>query len=220
MTWIIFLAGFMAIFGVIGYLRGARAAFVVLLAGFLGLLLIGPYGATVIRYINAFGKGFRFLASGGMAALSGSGSADSAIAALQGTPPLVQPADNAVVLGLLYVVIVLVGLLLSAVPWFKGRRSVGGLLLGLIAGYLVGAVIVRALWPQYIPYLRLPILPEPVVPVVVGPVVTGPATGFGTQLVSGLNALAGTSLLPIIIAIAIVLFILAATRSGNRSAKG
>jgi hypothetical protein len=220
MTWIIFLAGFMAVFGVIGYLRGVRAAVAVLIAGLAGLLIIGPYGATVIRYINAFGKGFRFLASGGMAALTGSGSADAALAALQSTPPLVQETDNAVVLGLLYIVIVLIGLLLTAIPWFKGKRSVGGLLLGLIAGYLVGAVIVRAFWPQYIPYLPLPILGEPAAPVVLAPVAGPAATGFGSQLVSGLNALASSSLLPIIIAIAIVLFILAATRSGNRSAKG
>lgn len=219
MIWILVLGAFMAIFGVIGYQRGTRAAVVVLVAAVLGLLVIGPLGATVIRYINAFGKGFRFLASGGMAALTGSGSADTAIAALQNTPALVQTNDSPVVLGLLYVVLVLIGLLVSRLPWFKGKDSVWGLVLGLVAGYLVGGIVVRALWPQYVAFLPLPVLAEPAAPIP-APVSGGPASGFVTQLVTGLSALAGSSLLPVIIAIVIVVFILVATRSGNRGAKG
>lgn len=219
MTWIIFLAGFMAIFGVIGYLRGTKAAIIVLLAGFIGLLIIGPYGEKVVSYINAFGKGFRFLSSGGMAALSGSGSADNAIQALQGAPAVVQPTDAPIVLGLLYVVLVFFGLLISGIPWFSGKKSVGGLLLGLLAGYLVGGVVARALWPQYTAFLPLPILEETVAPATVA-VAPGAGAGIGTQVVNGLSALANSGLVPFIIAIAIVLFIIAATRTSNRGAKG
>ena len=77
MTWLFILAGTMAIFGVIGYLRGWRAALFILIMTLLAVAVTGSLGDTIVKYINAFAKGFRFLLSGGLSALAGSGSADA-----------------------------------------------------------------------------------------------------------------------------------------------
>lgn len=222
MTWLIVLAGFMAIFGVIGYLRGWRAALFVLILTFLAVAITGRLGPVIIRYINAFGKGFRFLLSGGLNALAGQGDANAAIQALQGAPPLVDDANSTLVLGLLFVIVVMLALLLSGIPWFKGSRSVFGLFLGLAAGYIVAAMIVRALTPEYVALVPLPFglaAPAAAPPgaVVIQPGQTGPS--LSARVLDFLTGLADRGLIAAFLGIVIAVFLLLATGFGNRTAK-
>ncbi len=220
MTWLIVLAGFMAIFGVLGYLRGWRAALFVLILAVLAVAITGSLGATIIKYINAFGKGFRFLASGGLSALAGSGSADEAIKSLQGAPPLVDATNTSLVLGLLFVVVVLLAVLLSGLPLFKGARSVFGMFLGLAAGYVVAAMIVRAITPEYVALAPLPFgFAAPVAPgaVVLPPGPAGPP--LSDRILAFLTSLADRGLIAAFLGIVIAIFLLLATGFGNRSAK-
>ena len=49
MTWIFILAGFMAIFGVIGYLRGTRAALFILIMAIIGVAITGALGDVTLK---------------------------------------------------------------------------------------------------------------------------------------------------------------------------
>lgn len=222
MTWLIVLAGFMAIFGVLGYLRGWRAALFVLILTLLAVAITGRLGTVIIRYINAFGKGFRFLMSGGLNALAGTGDANQAIQALQGAPPLVEEANSTLVLGLLFVIVVLLGVLLSGIPWFKGKRSVFGMFLGLAAGYVVAAMIVRAVTPEYVALVPLPFGFAAAAPVAPGAVVIqpgAPGPSLSTRILTFLTSLADRGLIAAFLGIVIAIFLLLATGFGNRSAK-
>ena len=89
--------------------------------------------------------------------------------------PLVEGANEPLVLGLLFVIVVLLGVLLSGIPWFKGGRSVLGLFLGLVAGYIVAGMIVRAVTPEFVALVPLPFgFAAPATP---GPVTIQPGAG-------------------------------------------
>lgn len=220
MTWLIVLAAFMAIFGVLGYLRGWRAALFVLILTFLAVAITGGLGDVIIRYINAFGKGFRFLLSGGMSALAGEGSADAALQALRDAPAFVEGANEPLVLGLLFVIVVLLGVLLSGISWFKGGRSVFGLFLGLAAGYIVAAMIVRAVTPEFMALVPLPF--GFAAPATSGPVTIQPGTGgpsLSARVLTFLTGLVDRGLIATFLAILIAVFLLLAARTGGRGAK-
>lgn len=220
MTWIFILAGFMAIFGVIGYLRGTRAALFILIMAIIGVAITGALGDVIIKYINAFARGFQFLLSGGLNALAGSGSADEAIAALQGTPPLVSDVNRFLALGLIFVTVVLISVLVSGARWFMPRRSVFGLFLGLLAGYIVAAMVVRAILPEFAALVPLPFgfgPPASPVPIVITPGAAGPS--LMSRILTFLNSLADRGLIPAFLGIVIALFLLIAARSVNRGAK-
>lgn len=220
MTWLFILAGFMAIFGVIGYLRGWRAALFILIMTMLAVAVTGALGDTIVKYINAFAKGFQFLLSGGLSALAGSGSADEAIAALQDTPPLVTDANKYLVLGLIFVTVVLIAILVSGAKWFVPKRSLLGLFLGLLAGYIVAAMVVRAIAPEYAALIPLPFgfgPPAPTGPVVITPGAQGPS--LTARILAFLNGLVDQGLITAFLGIVIALFLLIAARSLNKGAK-
>jgi hypothetical protein len=217
MSWIFVLAFSMAIFGIIGYLRGWRAALFVLIMTFLAVAITGALSETILRYINAFGKGFRFLTSGGLSALAGEGGLEEAIAALEGAPALVSKDNQGLVLGLLFVIVLLLALLLSGLPLFRGRKSIFGLFLGMLTGYIVAAMVVRAILPEYAVCIPLPFGFGPPVPVI--PYTAQPGTGASiSQRVLGfLTGLADRGLIAAFLGILIAIFLLAATRLGNRT---
>jgi hypothetical protein len=220
MTWLFILAGFMAIFGVIGYLRGTKAAVFILLTTLFAVAVTGILGDSIIRYINALAKGFQFLLSGGLNALSGEGGSGDALEALRSTPPLVTEENENLVLGLLFVGIVFLGVLLSGINWFKGPRSIWGLLLGLLAGYIVAAMVVRAIAPEYAALVPLPFgfgPPTPTGPVVIVPGQPGPS--FAERILGFLNGLVDRGLIAAFLGIVIAVFVLLAVASGNRSSR-
>lgn len=216
MTWLFAIAGIMALFGMLAYLRGWRAALFILIMTFLAVSVTGRLGDVIIRYINAFCKGFRFLLSGGLSALTGEGGAEEALQALKTMSPCVGEGDETLVLGLLFVMVVLLAILLSGIDWLKGKRSLPGLLLGLMAGYVVAAMIVRAMAPAYVALVPLPFgFAPPAAPccVVVQP------GGGGTSLVGRaldfLTNLADRGLVAAFLGIVIAIFVLLAARPGG-----
>ncbi len=220
MTWLFVLAAFMAIFGVLGYLRGWRAALFFLIMTFLAVAITGRLGDVIIRYINAFGKGFRFLLSGGMSALTGEGSADAALKSLRDAPALVEKANEPLVLGLLFVIVVLLAVLLSGMSWFKGVRSLFGLFEGLVAGYTVASIIMRAIAPEYAALAPLPF--GFVAPAALGPVMVQPGAGgtsLSTRVLGFLTSLADRGLIATFLAIVIAVFLLLAVRTGGHGEK-
>lgn len=219
MSWLFILAGFMAIFAVIGYLRGWRAALFILIMTFFGVIIIARFGDVIIRYINAFCKGFQFLLSGGLSALTGGGGADAALQALGDAPACVQASDETLVLGLLLVITILLGVLLSSMAWLQGEASFFGLILGLMTGYLIAAVVVRAVAPEYAALVPLPFgIATPCSPC---PVVIVP--GEGSSLVSRtldfLTSLADRGLIAAFLGTVIAVFVIMAARTGGRGAQ-
>jgi hypothetical protein len=220
MTWLFILAGFMAIFGVIGYLRGTKAALFILLTTLFAVAVTGILGDTIIRYINAFAKGFQFLLSGGLGALSGEGGGGDALEALRSTPPLVTEANETLVLGLLFVGIVFFGVLLTGIKWFKGSRSIWGLLLGLLAGYVVAAMVVAAIAPEYAALVPLPFGFGPATPTGPVTIVPGqPGPSLTERILAFLNGLVDRGLIAAFLGIVIAVFVLLAVASGNRSSR-
>ena len=220
MTWLFVLAGFMAIFGVIGYLRGTRAALFILLTTLFAVAVTGILGDTIIRYINAFARGFQFLLSGGLSALSGEGGGGDALEALRSTPPLVTEQNETLVLGLLFVGIVFFGVLLTGIKWFRGPRSIWGLLLGLLAGYIVAAMVLRGIAPEYAALVPLPFgfgPPAPTGPVVITPGQPGPS--LWERILTFLNGLVDRGLIAAFLGIVIAGFVLLAVASGNRNSR-
>ena len=220
MTWLFILAGTMAIFGVIGYLRGWRAALFILIMTILAIAVTGALGDTIVKYINAFAKGFQFLLSGGLNALAGSGSADEAIASLQDTPPLVSDVNKYLMLGLIFVSVVLIAVLISGAKWFIPKRSLLGMIIGLVAGYLVAAMIVLAIAPEYAALVPLPFgfgPPVPTAPVTIEPGASGPS--LWDRILVFLNSLVDRGLITAFLGIVIAVFLLFAARSLNRGAR-
>ncbi|MGE5603459.1 MAG: hypothetical protein ACM30E_10425 [Nitrososphaerales archaeon] len=220
MTWLFILAGTMAIFGVIGYLRGWRAALFILIMTILAAAVTGSLGDTIVKYINAFAKGFRFLLSGGLTALAGGGNTEEAIASLQNAPALVTDTNKYLVLGLIFVTVVLVAILVSGAKWFLPKRSVLGLFIGLIAGYIVAAMIIRGIVPEYAALVPLPfgfLAPTPTGPVVIVPGAGGPS--LTTRILNFLNGLVDQGLIAAFLGIVIALFLLLAARSLNRGSR-
>lgn len=216
MSWLLILAGTMAIFGVIGYLRGTRAAMFILIMSLLAVAVTGALGDVIIKYLNAFAKGFQFLLSGGLSVLAGSGSADQAIAALQDTPALITEENAALVLALISALIVLFAVLVSGWSWFRPKRSVAGLFLGLIAGYVVAAMLVRGFAPEYAALVPLPFgTPAPAGPIVIIPGAEGPS--LTQRILIFLNDLAAAGLITAFLGIVIAIFLLVGIRSGRRS---
>jgi hypothetical protein len=216
MFWLFIIAGVMAVFGLLGYLRGWHAALFILIMTFLAVVITGRLGDVIIRYINAFCKGFKFLLSGGLAALTGEGGAEAAFQALGDMPPCIDESNESLVLGLIFVTMVFFAVLLSGMNWLESPQSLFGLFLGLMAGYLVAAVIVRVVAPEYAVFVPLPFgLGASTVPCCV----VVPPGGGGTSLVSRvlefLTSLVDRGLIAVFLGVVIAVFVLLAARPGS-----
>lgn len=193
---ILFVATLMAIFGMIGFLRGARGSLIILIAMVAGIFFLRLLGAQVVGYINkAWGL------------MQGSDSAT-----------LINPQDRAVFYLMLFYVALLAGVGLGSLRPFRaqGKFSFSGLLLGLINGYVVATYTLAVLLPQY---AFLPVL----IPVS-GMTPTTPASvpstssfeQLGNEFLKFLNGLATNRSVPIIIAGLIVVFIVLASRLSGK----
>lgn len=224
---LIFMATIMALFGVLGYLRGTKFGLVISGLILAGLMVMSRGSEQVAKIINGLNFGLRFVLGGGLQALGGSGDKTEAIkkviSQLGDIRPLVSSDQPGV--GLLLILALLVGLslLLSLFKILKGAASLLGLALGLFSGYLIAAYALAALMPE-VALLPLPIHLPSLAQVVEAASAAAPAIPSG----SGLSAKVGQLLtglgddprLPIIIAVAIALFVILATRLGNRGGKG
>jgi hypothetical protein len=194
------VATIMAIFGLIGFLRTTRAS--VLLLGIMlgGLIFLKVFGERLVKFVNA---GWGFVRSAG-----GTSSPSQ----------LVNPQDPAAFYLLVFYGFVLVGLGLGLLKSLKlsGRFSFSGMLIGLINGYIVAAYTIDVLFPSYA------ILPVPIQVPGMTPQIPPPGMAMPTgpdvwsQLMQGLSNLASNPAAPVIIAIAIFLFIILASRLSGK----
>ena len=126
-TFIIFLAIVLGIFGLWGFLRGWKAALVmlVLILGSLLLLSAAPESvAALFDYVNK-----------AAALVTGS------------TKPLINTAPSSLVVFMLIGAVIL-GFLLGLLRIFRAKPSFMGFLLGFISGYFFTAYMLAALMPQ------------------------------------------------------------------------
>jgi hypothetical protein len=96
------------------------------------------------------------------------------------------------------------------------------LFLGLAAGYVVAAMLVRALVPEYAALVPLPFGMGPPVPAPPGTVVIepgAPGPSLSTRILTFLTGLADRGLIAAFLGIVIAVFLLLATGFGNRSAR-
>ncbi len=180
----------------------------------------GVLGDGIIKYINAFAKGFQFLLSGGLSALTGSGSADEALAALKDTPPLVTEENAGLVLGADLRRSSSCSRVLLSGDHVVQRPSVQcwGLLLGLIAGYIVAAMVVRAIAPEYAALVPLPFGVRDAGPDRAHRDRAGRAgTVAWERILAFLNGLVDRGLITAFLGIVIAVFLLVGIRSGRRS---
>ncbi len=222
---LIILATIMAIFGVVGYLRGTRFSLFYAALALLGIIMLERVGDILIRMIDLFYRVGRAMMQGGFKAISGNGESGGLGKLgdlVEKIPSLVGQDDKQLVLALILLLIMIVGFLLGALKVFKKRASLLGLALGLLTGYVVSAYLLQPLLPEA--GFQLPLLAG-----LFGGArqATSAATTAGTsigstlitRIVAFLNSLANSGQIAIIIAIAIALFVLLATRLGNRGVK-
>lgn len=143
------VATIMTAFGVIGFLRVARASAIILALLLIGPALLRAFGAQLITIINRLGQ---FVLGGGMSALAGGDPSKGLNDALSKSgKPLIDPAAPATFYLLMFYFIVLIALLIGSLKPFKlsGRFSFSGLLLGLVNGYIVAAYSLAVLFPEF-----------------------------------------------------------------------
>lgn len=227
MDTLIILATAMALFGVLGYLRGTRSTLITTAVVWLGLLIMNRAGGTVARTINGLNYAVRFALAGGLGAL---GAGEDRVAALEEVfarvgrvEPLIRPDGTGPGMLLVFLFLVIAGFLLGMLSQLKGRSSFLGLALGLANGYVLAAFVIHTLLPEATIGLPLPgwlfgpgaagpvTAPTPARPSVIGTLVT--------RIVATLNQLTDSGQLALLLAIAIAVFVLLATRLGTRGAK-
>lgn len=221
---LIILATFMALFGVLGYLRGAKSTLFTSAVLWLGLVVASRASGTVERTVNGLNKAAHFAFSGGLSALGGGDRAalDAAFAKLGDVKPLINPDGTGAGMLLIFLLLVLAGFLLGMLNRFKSKPSLLGLALGLANGYVLSAFSVQTLLPESGIRLPLPrwLFGATAQPATV-PASTGPSLSgiLAAKIMAALNALVGSGQIALVIAIAIAVFVLLATRLGSRSVK-
>lgn len=222
---LIVLATIMALFGVIGYLRGAKSSLFTALVIWVGLVLITQFGSKIATTINGLVFAVVFVLSGGLAALGGGGdraaALDEVLKKMPDPPKLVNPDGTGIGIIAVFVLLAVAGFLLGMLKIFKSKSSVWGLLIGLVNGYVLSAYLLPRILPEA--GLRLPLPGRLAWPgaATAGSGIAAPSgpSLFGALIASisrTLSRLVEGGQIALLIAILIVLFVLLATRLGNR----
>lgn len=213
---LLILATTMAIFGTLGYLKGARWAFIALLILLVAFIAVNRLPDTIISTFNGLYLGLVLVLQGGLGAIA-SGDLDAAAQLLEDTerPFSGDSADLALLLVILAAVGI--GLILAAI-WRKPETGLLGLLLGLAYGYLLAAAVQPLLIDDPAVLLPVPLLRPPE-----GTTTAGNAAAAAAGVSSALDQLFTTLAQPqtiqivaILLGIAIVLLILLSVRRGAK----
>lgn len=228
MSSLIILATVMALFGVLGYQRGTKS--MLFTAGFLllGLLALSRAAGMIATLVNGMNFAVRFVFAGGLQALAAddrTAALEAAFARVGSVTPLIRVSDTGLASGpgmiLVLILLVAAAFLLGMLKILRSRQSVLGLFLGLGIGYVLTAFLIRVLLPDAPLQLALPAA-------LFGAGFAAPATAvlptgpsfinlLWTRILNGLNAMADQGTLALLFAAIIALFVLLATRLGNRS---
>ncbi len=182
-------------------------------------------GGRVATMVNGLYFGVRFVLAGGLSALGGAGNKAEAIDQVirnMGEVKKLLPADQpGMALAVIMVGLAGLGLLLGFLKVLRGRASVLGLFLGLAGGYLLTGYLFAALAPDHA-FLPLPIMPRGLLSaskaaaVSVAPAAAGPLREIADLLGKG----ASNAQLPLLIALAVMIFVVLATRFSGGGKRG
>jgi hypothetical protein len=205
---ILLLATTMAIFGVLGYLKGSKWAFISLLILLVAFVLVEYRPDTIVATINGLYLGVMLTLKGGLGALA-SGDLEEAKAALEDIErPFTDQNQN---LALLLVILgaVVVGLILAAV--MKSKSGVFGMIWGLVYGYVLSAAVLPLISSNPAATIPVPLLR----PVEREPgAAAAQASSTLDQIFTNLAQPQTVQILGIMIGVFIVLLLLLTVRSG------
>lgn len=220
------LATVMALFGVVGYLRGIKSTLFTAAVIWLGWVGVTLADKPVARIVNLLNKMVQLVLSGGLGALGGGGSAgmETLSKKLNEIKPLINDDGTGPGLPLIFLVLILTGFLLGLLKLFKSRHSLLGLALGLINGFTLSTFMLRSVLPKA--GVNLPQLTwlfggtqQATSSAPVAPTGQSLIELLMNKILVALTSLADKGQLAILIVIAIAIFIVLATRLGSRSVK-
>jgi len=198
-TFLVFLAIVWGSFGLWGYLRGWKAALVmlVLIVGSLLALAIAPN--QVKQIFDYFNKAVGLMTGG--------------------TKPLINTAPSSLVVFLLNGAVIF-GFLLGLLKIFRAKSTFMGFLIGFINGYLYTAYMLAALFPQRA-ILPLPIkIPGLSTVSLSTAAASPPSAGLPGTFASYLEQILKMPCLPTAVVAGVFLFILLTVLLGNRGGGG
>lgn len=152
---ILLLATIMAIFGVLGYLKGSRWAFVALLILLVAFVLVEYQADVIVLALNGMYTGVMLVLKGGLGALA-SGDFEAVQEIYKQIETLFTDENENLALLLVIFGAVGVGLLLSLA--MKSKASVWGLIWGLAYGYILSAAALPLIFSSLAITLPVPIL--------------------------------------------------------------
>lgn len=139
---------YLAFFGWIGWTRGSRREGFTLAIGLGSWILLQEFGDVFVRIANLLGKFVAFVRAGGLGANS-----NAAFAAIGSAQPWVDDTNRAGFLFIVWVVILILGYVISGLKLFnKNNKSDGwAVLFGMISGLLYAAVLLPRLITLIVP---------------------------------------------------------------------
>lgn len=228
MSTILILATVMALFGVLGYQRGTKSTLFTSALLLIGLLALSRAAGMIATLVNGLNFAVRFVFAGGLQALAAedrTAALEAAFERVGSVTQLIRVSDTGLASGpgmiLVLLLLIAAALLLGMLKVLRSRPSVLGLFLGLGIGYVLTAFLIRVLLPDTPLQLALPAA-------LFGASFAAPATAvlsagpsiinqLSARILTGLNAMADQGWLALLFAVIIALFVLLATRLGNRS---
>jgi hypothetical protein len=210
---VLLLATTMAIFGVLGYLKGARWAFIALMILSVAVILVEVRPETIVSTLNGLYMGVMLTLKGGLGALA-SGDVEEAKATLADIDkPFTDDNQNMALLLVIFGAVA-VGLILAAV--MKSKPGVWGLLWGMIYGYVLSAGVLPLISSNPAASLPLPILrPQERAP---GQAAAQASNAFD-QLFTTLAEPQNVQIIATAIGVFVILLLLLTVRSGVKSGK-
>jgi hypothetical protein len=197
-SFVILLAIVWGIFGLWGFLRGWKAALVMLVMILGSLLLLSAAPEKVAEMFNYINKAVE-MATGG-------------------NKPFINTAPASLVVIILNGAVIL-GFLLGLLRIFRTKPSFSGFLLGFINGYFYTAYMLAALVPQWA-ILPLPIKIPGLKSVSLSTAIASPPSqGLPGAFVEGMKTLCAAPCLPTAIVAGIFFFILLTVLVSNRSSR-
>ncbi|MEI2688475.1 MAG: hypothetical protein V9H69_01685 [Anaerolineae bacterium] len=205
------LATTMALCGVLGYLKGAKWAFIALLILTAAVFLVEFKPDTIVSTLNGLYMGVMLTLKGGLGALA-SGDVEAAKALLE---DIQKPfTDQNQHLALLMVIFSAVGIGLILAALMKSKPGAWGLIWGLLYGYLLSAAVLPLISSNPAASLPLPLLrPASSQPGAAASQSSGGANQIFTTLAEPQNV----QVIAIGIGIFIVLLLLLTVRGGVKS---
>jgi hypothetical protein len=215
---VLLLATTMAIFGVLGYLKGSKWAFVSLLILWVAVFLVETMPDTIVATLNGLYMGVMLTLKGGLGALA-SGDVEAAKAALEDIDkPFSDQNENLALLLVLFGAVV-IGLILAAV--MKSKAGIWGLIWGLVYGYLLSAGVQPLISSNTAAYLPLPLLrPGPRQPGQAAAQASSSLDQFFTTLAQPENVQVIASIIGIFIIVLLLLTVRRGVKSGKSKKAG